>query len=63
MVEYTGTKDIYCVEPSAGNGSFLEPIKENYDKHLFLDIAIEHESIVEQDYLKFDCNIGGKVVV
>ena len=62
MVEYTGTKDIYCVEPSAGNGSFLESIKENYDKHLFLDIAPEHESIVEQDYLKFDCNIGGKVV-
>lgn len=63
MVSFTGVDGVTCIEPSAGNGSFIESIQDNYKDYLFLDIAPEHELVKEQDYLKYKCDIEGKVVV
>lgn len=63
MVSFTGVDGVTCIEPSAGNGSFIEPIQDNYKNYLFLDIAPEHELVKDQDYLKYECNVDGKVVV
>jgi hypothetical protein len=39
------------VEPSAGNGSFIEPLKNlNCDK-IFIDIAPDNEQITQSDFL------------
>ena len=40
------------VEPSAGNGAFLESIKSMTDDYIFYDIRPEHVDIMEQDFLK-----------
>lgn len=46
--------DDLCIEPSAGNGSFIEGIQTLSSNSLFYDIKPENELIVEQDYLKYD---------
>lgn len=48
------SKDDTVIEPSAGNGSFIEKIKEMCDNPLFYDLKPEHKDIKEQDYLKLD---------
>ena len=47
------TNDL-CIEPSAGNGSFIESIKEKFRFYKFYDIKPENSEIIEQDYLKLD---------
>ena len=42
-----------CIEPSAGNGSFIKYIKSNFDNYKFYDIEPEHSEIEELDYLSF----------
>jgi predicted RNA methylase len=42
------------IEPSAGNGSFIENIKTISDNYKFYDLEPEHEEIYKQDFLKFD---------
>ena len=42
------------IEPSAGNGSFIEPITKLSNHHMFYDILPEHPQIVKQDYLNID---------
>lgn len=46
------------VEPSAGNGSFIEPLKKMSDKCLFYDIKPEHPEIVKQDFLGWKAPAG-----
>jgi len=46
-------KDL-IIEPSAGNGSFIENIKELSTNYVFYDIEPEHEEINKQDFLNFD---------
>lgn len=46
--------DDLIIEPSAGNGSFIESIKSLTDNYLFYDLHPENEEIIEQDYLKLD---------
>tara|TARA_A100001015_G_C14863596_1_gene661352 strand:+ start:258 stop:1085 length:828 start_codon:yes stop_codon:yes gene_type:complete len=46
-------KDDLCIEPSAGNGSFINYIKTLSDHHLFYDIKPEHSEIKKLDYTKF----------
>jgi 16S rRNA A1518/A1519 N6-dimethyltransferase RsmA/KsgA/DIM1 with predicted DNA glycosylase/AP lyase activity len=41
------------IEPSCGNGSFIEIIKNLSNKYIFLDIEPENEEIIKQDYLKY----------
>ena len=45
-----------CIEPSAGNGSFIPEIKENFNNYKFYDIEPEHNDIQKQDYLELDFN-------
>ena len=43
-----------CIEPSAGNGSFITNIKEIFINYIFCDIEPEHEEILKLDYLQFE---------
>ena len=43
-----------CIEPSAGNGSFINGIKSLFDHYIFYDLEPEHTDIIEQNYLEFD---------
>jgi predicted RNA methylase len=47
-------KDDLCIEPSAGNGSFIENIKSIFKDYKFYDLEPEHSEIIKQDYLIFD---------
>ena len=42
------------IEPSAGNGSFIQAIKELSNYSLFYDIEPENKKIIKLDYLKLD---------
>lgn len=48
-----GENDI-CIEPSAGNGSFINGIKGLFTKYRFYDLKPENDEIIEQDYLEFN---------
>jgi hypothetical protein len=50
----TITKDDMCIEPSAGNGAFINPIKTLCDNYKFYDIEPEHDEIQQQDFLELD---------
>tara|TARA_Y100000591_G_scaffold154471_1_gene132917 strand:+ start:1251 stop:2075 length:825 start_codon:yes stop_codon:yes gene_type:complete len=45
-----------CIEPSAGNGSFINNIKSIFKKYKFYDLEPENNEIIKQDYLDFDIN-------
>ena len=42
------------IEPSAGNGAFIDTLTKICSNCLFYDIQPEHESIITQDYLSLD---------
>ena len=42
------------IEPSAGNGAFINPIKTLTNNYLFYDLEPEHNEIIQQDFLEFD---------
>jgi predicted RNA methylase len=42
------------IEPSAGNGSFIEDIKTLSSNYKFYDLEPEHNEVYKQDFLKFD---------
>jgi hypothetical protein len=46
-----------CVEPSAGNGSFIPGIKSLFTNYKFYDLEPEDDEIYKQDYLLFDSNV------
>lgn len=46
--------DDLIIEPSAGNGSFINAIKMLCDNHLFYDLKPEHNDIIKKDFLKFN---------
>ena len=45
-----------CIEPSAGNGSFINNIKTLFNYYNFYDLEPENDEIIKQDYLELDCN-------
>lgn len=49
------------IEPSAGNGSFIEEIKKINCKHMFYDIEPQHPEIHKQDYLLFDAPLHNAI--
>jgi len=51
-----------CVEPSAGNGAFINIIKSLFKNYKFYDLEPENSEIIKQDYLEYDYNtiIGEK---
>ena len=46
--------DTLIIEPSAGNGAFIDDIKKLSCNHIFYDLEPEHDEIIKQDYLLFD---------
>lgn len=54
--------DDILLEPSAGNGAFIEPLSRFGVKCLFYDLYPEHPSVVKQDYLTLP-NPSGKIHV
>ena len=55
MKDYNFSKENdVIIEPSAGNGAFIEGCKQLCNNCLFYDIEPEHNDIVKQDYLAFD---------
>ena len=48
------------IEPSAGNGSFINDLRELSSNCLFYDIEPEHADIIKQDFLEYSTsNING----
>ena len=47
-------KEDLIIEPSAGNGSFINDIKRLTANYLFYDLEPENAEIIKQDYLTFD---------
>lgn len=47
-------KDDLIIEPSAGNGAFINGIKTLSNNYLFYDIEPEHKEIIKQDFLSLD---------
>lgn len=50
----TISDDDICIEPSAGNGSFIPSIKSLFKNYHFYDIEPENSEIQKQDYLQLD---------
>jgi hypothetical protein len=48
------SKDDLIIEPSAGNGSFIENIKKITKNYKFYDLEPENKEIIRQDFLDFD---------
>ena len=49
-------EDDVCIEPSAGNGSFINGIKSLFKNYKFYDLEPENSEIIKQDYLEYDHN-------
>ena len=57
-------KQDLIVEPSAGNGSFINALKKYNCKKIFLDIAPENKQIKQANFLEWQpSKIGGKIHV
>jgi len=48
------SEDSLIIEPSAGNGSFIDKIKTLSKNYKFYDLEPENEQISKQDFLEFD---------
>ena len=48
------SNDDLIIEPSAGNGSFIESIKLLSINYKFYDLEPEHSEIIKQNFLEFD---------
>ena len=48
--------ETWFLEPSAGNGAWINGIKKLSDNAIFLDIQPEANNIIQMDYLNFDIN-------
>lgn len=51
------SEDDWCIEPSAGNGSFINGIKNLFQNYRFYDLEPENDEIMKQDYLDYDSSI------
>ena len=56
-------KNDVIIEPSAGNGAFIPFIQPLVDTSIFFDIAPEHPSIIQQNYLDYNPLVTGKIHV
>lgn len=54
-------KDDLVIEPSAGNGAFINVINKLSNDTIFLDIKPEHPLIKEQNYLEFTPDTNKKI--
>lgn len=53
-------EDDLCIEPSAGNGAWIDPIKTYFKNYKFFDLepAQDHPEILKQDYLDFNLGLN-----
>jgi hypothetical protein len=49
-------KNDIVIEPSAGNGAFINKIKELSENYYFYDINPEHDEIIKKDFLTLEIN-------
>ena len=49
--------DDLCIEPSAGNGSFINGIKSLFKTYKFYDLEPENDEIIKQDYLEYEYTV------
>lgn len=49
-------KNDLCIEPSAGNGAFINGIKSISNNYQFYDLEPENDEIQKLDYLEYDYN-------
>jgi len=64
-MEYVNTyidisKNDLCIEPSAGNGAFINDIKSLFSNYIFYDIEPNNSDIIKQNYLEFDYDLINK---
>jgi hypothetical protein len=45
-------RELHVIEPSAGAGVFIDPVKRNWDSFEFLDIFGEHQEIQNKNFLE-----------
>ena len=50
--------DDLIIEPSAGNGAFIEKIKQQMCKHIFYDIYPENTEIIKNNFLDLNLNLN-----
>ena len=50
-------EDDLCIEPSAGNGSFINGIKSLFKTYKFYDLEPENDEIIKQDYLEYEYTV------
>ena len=55
------TQDL-VIEPSAGNGSFIDLLKDLSDNYIFYDINPENENILKVDYLNMENPKGYRMI-
>tara|TARA_B100000035_G_C20953354_1_gene532997 strand:- start:183 stop:998 length:816 start_codon:yes stop_codon:yes gene_type:complete len=53
----------YIIEPSAGSGSFSNPLKKSFKNVVAIDIDKELEYTVHKDYLTYEPNTSNKIHV
>lgn len=51
-------QDDLIIEPSAGNGSFIEDIKKLSKNYIFYDIEPENSEIIKQDFLQLEIKMN-----
>ena len=54
ILKFLNIKDQLIIEPSAGNGAFINAIKKITNNSKFFDIEPEHPEVITQDFLKVD---------
>ena len=55
-------KNDIIIEPSAGNGAFINKIKELSNDYYFYDIEPEHNEIIKKDFLTLEINKENKKI-
>tara|TARA_Y100001970_G_scaffold39581_1_gene48746 strand:- start:566 stop:1399 length:834 start_codon:yes stop_codon:yes gene_type:complete len=48
------SKNDLCIEPSAGNGAFIDNIKSLFSHYMFYDIEPDNDDVIKLNYLEFD---------
>ena len=63
LIDEPYLRDYEWVEPSAGSGSFLYAVEDENIKIQGYDIHPMHDDVVQNDFLKDDLDLSGKVVI
>ena len=64
-IEIVGSDFDCVVEPSAGNGAFIQAIEDNFkgSKKVYMDLYPDADGVVQQDYLEYEHKHEGKTLV